>query len=220
MKRLAQMIKDHKVNTALFRKGKPNLALMGAHRTGKTTLAEEVAKQAGIQCQNIGIGQLHKEIGYDSSNQAYPFHERTVIQDHLLKRVKEITHSVDSPTIFDRCALDLVGYASLAITDNLSVEQGAWFKQYVLDCVQATNEHLDAVVLVQPGIQLSTAETSARPCEGMIQSLNLTYSGLIHHEDLRVRTMVLPAGMTDLQTRTKLIIHRYLQTSGASTNDQ
>lgn len=241
MKSLIQMIKDHKASNTLlgngasdlsttykaptelvesFRKQPTKLALMGAHRTGKTTLAEEVAKQAGIQCQRIGIGQLQKEIGYDSANQSYSFDDRILIQDHLLKRVKEITQSVDSPTIFDRCALDLVGYASLAITDNLSVEQGEWFKQYVLDCVQATNEHMDLVVLIQPGIKLSTAETSARPCEGMMQALNLTYTGMLHHEDLRVRTMILPADITNLQTRTKLITNRYLRTSGALPNGQ
>lgn len=190
------------------------IGLLGAHRTGKTTLAKEFSKRMEIPFIPVSISSLQAEIGYNSAKQDYSFDDRIKIQDHLLTRVVEITNGTQGSSIFDRCTLDLVGYASLAITDHLSVEQGDWFKQYVTDCVAAANETLNLVTLLQPGIPLTDCATSANSCNGLIHALNLTYLGLLNHGELYIGHMKMPAEFTYLELRMQLMISTYNRLQG------
>lgn len=180
------------------------LGLVGAHRTGKTTLAEAYAKKSGATLVKMEIGTLQKELGYDSSNQSYDFDTRMTIQEHLLRRFDEIYSSIKGlDAVCDRTPLDLIGYAMLAVTDDLSDAQGARLTQYVTDCVNLTNERFTSLVLLQPGVPLTSSDTSAKSVLALMEKLNLIYLGTFSDERLIVPHFYIPRAMLDINLRIK-----------------
>lgn len=180
------------------------LGLVGAHRTGKTTLAETYAKKSGATFVQMNVGALQREIGYDSSNQSYDFDTRMKIQEHLLQRFDEIYSSVKSlNAVCDRTPLDLIGYAMLAVNDRLSEAQSARLIQFVTDCINLANERFTAFVLLQPGLPITQSETSAKSIMALIEKLNTIYLGAFSDERLIVPHFYIPRLMVNLDTRVK-----------------
>ena len=180
------------------------LGLIGSHRTGKTTLAESFAKKTGATVVKMSIGSLQKELGFDSSNQSYDFDTRMEIQEHLLRRFEEIYMAVKGvDAVADRTPLDLIGYTMLAVKDDLSEAQSDRLEKYVQDCINLTNEFFSALVLLQPGIPLSTAATSAKSCRAMMEKLNFIYLGTITDERNIVPHFYIPRALTDIECRVK-----------------
>lgn len=180
------------------------LGLIGSHRTGKTTLAEAYAHKTGATIIKMNIGSLQKELGYESSNQSYDFDTRMDIQEHLLRRFDEIYTAVKGlEAVADRTPLDLIGYTMLAVKDDLSEAQSDRLEKYVVDCINLTNEFFSALVLLQPGIPLTTADTSAKPCKALMEKLNFIYLGTITDERNIVPHFYIPRSMTDIDCRVK-----------------
>ncbi|MFU9046296.1 AAA family ATPase [Acinetobacter tibetensis] len=180
------------------------LGLVGAHRTGKTTLAEAYAKKSGATLVKMEISTLQKELGYDSSNQSYDFDTRMTIQEHLLQRFDEIYSSIKGlDAVCDRTPLDLIGYAMLAVTDDLSDAQSARLTQYVTDCVNLANERFTSLVLLQPGVPLTSSDTSAKSVLALMEKLNLIYLGAFSDERLIVPHFYIPRAMLDINSRIK-----------------
>jgi hypothetical protein len=180
------------------------LGLLGSHRVGKSTLAKAFAMKTGALNIEMNISKIQKEIGYDSSNQSYDFDTRMIIQEHVLKRLEEIYAEYQGEdAVCDRTPLDLVGYTMLAVSDSLSEAQGERLLRYIEDCITLTNKVFTAIVLVQPGIPLSEAVTSAKSNLGLMEKLNLIYLGLITDERTTVPHFYIPKDMTNLDHRLK-----------------
>lgn len=183
------------------------LGLVGAHRTGKTTLAEAYAKKSGATVVKMNTGALQKEIGYDSANQSYDFDTRMDIQEHLLRRFDEIYQSIKGlDAVCDRTPLDLIGYAMLAVTDNLSEAQSARLTKYVGDCINLVNERFTTLILLQPDVPLTSCETSAKPIPALMEKFNLICLGLFSDERMIVPHYFVPRGMIDLDMRIKACV--------------
>lgn len=180
------------------------LGLIGSHRTGKTTLAEAYAHKTGATVVKMNIGSLQKELGLASSNQSYDFDTRMDIQEHLLRRFEEIYTAVKGlEAVADRTPLDLIGYTMLAVKDDLSEAQSDRLEKYVVDCINLTNEFFSALVLLQPGIPLTTAETSAKSCRALMEKLNFIYLGAITDERNIIPHFYIPRSMIDIDCRVK-----------------
>lgn len=180
------------------------LGLIGSHRTGKTTLAEAYAEKTGATIVKMDVGGLQRKLGFDSSNQSYDFDTRMDIQERLLFCFEEIYKSVSGEdAVVDRTPLDLIGYTMLAVKDDLSEAQSDRLNKYVQDCINLTNEHFTALVLVQPGIPLTTAVTSAKSCTALMEKLNLIYLGTITDERTVTPHFYIPRAMIKLEHRVK-----------------
>lgn len=178
------------------------LGLLGSHRVGKSTLAKAFSESSGALNIQMNIGALQKELGYESSNQSYDFDTRMEIQEYLLKRFSEIYTSFKGMgAVCDRTPLDLIGYTMLAVDDSLSDAQSDRLMRYVEDCINLTNEHFTAIVLLQPGVPLSTADTSAKSCPALMEKLNMIYLGAITDERTIVPHFYIPRSMTSLEQR-------------------
>ena len=178
------------------------LGLIGSHRTGKTTLAEAYAKKTGAAVVKMNVGDLQRQFGFDSSNQSYGFDMRMDIQEKLLASFEEIYSTIkDKNAIVDRTPLDLIGYTMLAVKDNLSEAQSNRLEQYVVDCINLTNKCFTALVLLQPSIPLTTAETSAKSCRALMEKLNLIYLGATTDERVIIPHFYIPRAMTSLEHR-------------------
>ncbi|SEW40279.1 ATP/GTP-binding protein [Chitinophaga arvensicola] len=81
------------------------IAIAGAHRVGKTTLAEELAA-------SLPTYTLYKEPYYELEESGYEFSDIPDIEDFIQQfhySVQQIERSEDN-TIFDRCPIDILSY--------------------------------------------------------------------------------------------------------------
>lgn len=184
------------------------IGLIGAHRTGKTTLCQALlsAGRGSIWEKQVSISKMQKEIGYDSSNQSYDWETRKLIQSELLRKFtlvlsgSRITRDIDERKyISERTPLDLIGYATINMPVNPTDEDIAWLDTYTARCIGATNAFYDKVFLVQPGIEYVECETSAK--EDLIDNLNAVYLKVLLDPRLTVDRYIIPQEMTDLTQR-------------------
>lgn len=178
------------------------LGIVGSHRTGKTTLAEAYAEKSGATLVKMGVSELQREIGYDSSVQSYDFETRMEIQEYLLRRFSDIYQSIQGlNAVCDRTPLDLIGYAMLSLPSTLSDDEGERLAKYVRDCINLTNECCSTLILLQPDVPLTACATSARPCVAIMEKLNLIYIGLANDDRIIIPSFCIPRGMTKIEKR-------------------
>lgn len=188
------------------------IGLIGAHRTGKTTLAKHVESGVpSIKAITVNIGQAQKILGFDSSKQDYSFKERRIIQDGLLNYMAELYKEAAvhyENVIFDRTPLDLIGYTMLAVTANaLDQEDEEWLKDYIRNCNLLTEFYLDRIFLLQPSIELRNENTTSAPAHpGYVEHFNYIYAGVITQINYRTRAFIIPRQVTDLDDRAHFVM--------------
>ena len=186
------------------------IGLTGAHRVGKSTLAEVLAKDTKAKYAPVGISDMQAAYGYDSSKQDYPWEERKKIQELLLGefsnqllglRVYHVEPVSRPLKITDRTPLDLVGYAMWSFPYNPTKEDTAWLENYIQLCIELTNRNYRGVALVQPGISLVSSPTSAAADIEMIETLNQCYLSLFLDPRLRIKKFIIPRELIDVDRR-------------------
>ena len=186
------------------------IGLTGAHRVGKSTLAEVLAKDTKAKYAPVGISDMQAAYGYDSSKQDYPWEERKKIQELLLGEFSNqllglrVYHvePVNRPLkITDRTPLDLVGYAMWSFPDNATKEDTAWLENYIQLCIELTNRNYRGIALVQPGIPLVSSPTSAPADAEMIETFNQCYLSLFLDPRLRIKKFIIPRELIDVDRR-------------------
>jgi hypothetical protein len=124
--------------------------IAGAHRTGKTTLAKEVAALSGIPYHDASISQIARELGVSEVDNL-PIAERVKVQEHILKRYLELLDQAPRPCITDRTPLDMIGYMLGEVTmHNTTPEEGELINGYVNQCLEATKTHFGAIMITRP----------------------------------------------------------------------
>ena len=186
------------------------IGLTGAHRVGKSTLAEVLAKDIKAEYTPVGISDMQAAYGYDSSKQDYPWEERKKIQELLLGefsnqllglRVYRAEPLNRSLKITDRTPLDLVGYAMWSFPENPTEEDSAWLANYIKLCIELTNRNYRGIALVQPGIPLVSSPTSAAADAEMIETFTQGYLSLFLDPRLRIKKFIIPRELIDVDRR-------------------
>ena len=186
------------------------IGLTGAHRVGKSTLAEVLAKDTKAKYAPVGISDMQAAYGYDSSKQDYPWEERKKIQELLLRefsghllglRIYRAESLRGLLKITDRTPLDLVGYAMWSLPENPTKEDTAWLENYIQLCIELTNRNYRGIALVQPGIPLVSSPTSAPADAEMIETFNQCYLSLFLDPRLRIKKFIIPRELIDVDRR-------------------
>ena len=186
--------------------------LMGAHRTGKSTLCQALlyVGRGYFWEKEISISKMQRDMNYDSSNQEYDWETRKDIQSGLLYAFKnilerpQVTRQVIHKVLTERTPLDLIGYLVLNMPDKPTDEDRAWVDTYIRMCIALTNKHYTKVFLVQPGIAYVECETSAK--EESIEMLNSIYLHLLLDPKLTIDRVIIPQEMTDLRERVVFVM--------------
>jgi predicted ATPase len=183
------------------------VALAGAHRTGKTTLAREYAAKHGARFMETPVSLIFKELGYDPA-QKFDFPTRLMIQEEILKRLDAMYRDVDPRvlTITDRSPLDMLAYtlgecSGAAVGDS---EQSR-LRSYIDRCFEVCNMRFSTVVVVQPGIELVEQEGKAVANPAYIEQLNTLILGLTVGGRLKVAHYYVPRRVTSLADRIKTL---------------
>lgn len=186
------------------------IGLTGAHRTGKTTLAEAFAQAVGIAFVRTSGSEVFRIIGRDPKAE-YPIEERIAIQEGILYAFeKQYAHAASVSPVFvaDRCPIDLAGYmladvqrSTLAGDPDVAV----MVNDYVRRCLESTNRWFGTVVLVQPGIALVEAEGKAPACLAFMEHLNALQAGLLVDERFESLHFMMPRRVTNLAQRVEAL---------------
>lgn len=88
-----------------------NIYLGGAHRTGKSTVAQKVAQQLGYCYIPTKLGEMKLWERMGSPSAHYSYGERVLIQEELFDYFVNVIDSVQGTNnVFDRSLFDLIGY--------------------------------------------------------------------------------------------------------------
>jgi hypothetical protein len=125
-------------------------ALSGAHRTGKTTLAIEVANKLGIHYHDASTSKIAKAAGINIVGDL-SIAERLTAQELILDKFIEGVKAAPRPAICDRCPLDMIGYMLAEVTmHNTPLELHQRIQDYVEKCLAMATLHFDMVLMLRP----------------------------------------------------------------------
>lgn len=186
-----------------------NIGLVGAHRTGKTTLAEEVSMNTGMELLLTETSGVVKTLGVDLSK-PMSFSERIAMQEAILDAGNRIWSQAAGSFITDRTPIDMLMYtlADIGMSTALSDEDQRLLREYTRKCFELTNFYFDILVLIQPGIALVEDDHKAPLNRAYMDHLNAVAMGLLY-DDRIVDCDVyhIKRSYTALSTRTSAILH-------------
>lgn len=159
------------------------IGITGAHRVGKTSLAQAVCDRLnknGIKAYFIS-SQVHSILG-DLSQHSCDFATRlehqTRLLDHYNKLCREAMES-DCITIFDRTPLCFLAYTLSDVPRVLSPDLDEQFHKYYDACLEDLTFFFNAVFLVRPDIPIVPCATSAAPSWSYQRVVNHIIAGLL-----------------------------------------
>lgn len=140
-------------------------ALAGAHRSGKTTLARELAAKLGVDFLETKVSGVFADLGKDPKAE-YPFAERLDIQNEILRSL-DIQYELRKGTTFiaDRSPFDVIGY-TMADIHRSSLDHALRERVYdqINRAASITAKHLPGVMLLRPLLDPVDEPGKAQAC--------------------------------------------------------
>jgi hypothetical protein len=182
-----------------------NIGLCGAHRVGKTTLANALSRVRSMRFVRTNTSGIFNEYNIDPAKpMAFP--SRLSIQHRILDAAEEIWSKERSVFVTDRTPLDMAAYTLADVQGSTTVD----FKElhnYLSMCFRITNRFFGTVILVQPGIPLVYQHGKAALNEAYIEHINSLILGLCHDERLHCRVLQLGREMISIEERVNAVVN-------------
>jgi len=175
------------------------IGLCGSHRTGKTTLAREIAGRTGMEFLQTTTSEVFARHGLDPSS-AMDFHTRLWIQHKVVETAEAVWQGACGPFISDRTPIDMMAY-TLADIQGGTLVDFAELEKYLDHCFAVTNSFFSDLVVIQPAIPLVHEEGKAALNRSYMEHLNMLVTGLCCDERLHCRFTLLSRGIVDLDAR-------------------
>jgi hypothetical protein len=176
------------------------IGLSGSHRTGKTTLAESLAKRLELPFVPSVSGSVFKRMGLSPSVKMSP-PTRLRVQWAILEESKLALSAHRSGFVTDRTPLDFMAYLLCSQCAGAAPQEiDTEMMRYVRECYDAL-EQFKHLVVVQPGLPIVDAPNKAAPNPALMESLNALVIGLGMDARTSKRLVVMPRECVELQTR-------------------
>jgi len=182
------------------------IGLCGAHRTGKTTLALQLAKRCALPFARTSTTEVFAQNGLNPAH-IMDFATRLWIQKKVLHAAQAVWRQYPQGFVTDRTPLDFISYTLADIQGHQTVDSQQ-LAHYIALCFTAMNEHFSHIIAVQPGIPLVYEAGKAALSEAYIEHLNTLILGLGYDERTQCPVWVIPRNCTALEQRTQWIINR------------
>lgn len=156
------------------------IGLCGSHRTGKTTLARQVAAQRHMEFLETTTSSVFARNGLNPS-EPMDFSTRIWIQDKVVDAAVEVWQAASGPFISDRTPIDMLAYTLADIQGKSEVDFTA-LEKYMEHCFSVTNRFFSRLVVVQPAIPLVHEEGKAALNKAYMEHLNFLVMGLCQDE--------------------------------------
>lgn len=176
-----------------------NIGLCGAHRTGKTTLAMELARLTGKQFVRTRVTEVFKQHGLHAA-EVMDFATRLDIQHRILEACESDWHAAAGDFTTDRTPMDFLAYTLGDVQGHTAINH-ADLNRYIERCFDLTNRFFDTLVILQPGIPLTEAEGKAALNKSYIEHINSLVIGLCHDQRVGCRVVTLSRDVTALDER-------------------
>ena len=182
-----------------------NIGICGAHRTGKTTLAQQCAKLSGIPFLATAVSQVFQDMGLDPA-QPLPFATRLTVQNHILDRAVSLWANFPDQFITDRTPIDMMAYTLADIQGTTEVQEHR-LQAYLDRCFQATNQYFRHLVIVPPAIPLVFAAGKAALNPAYIQHIHFLVVGLSYSQHISpdIKVVPLPEQIISLPDRVEFV---------------
>jgi hypothetical protein len=176
-----------------------SFGLAGAHRTGKTTLAKQVAEDLGYSYHNGSVSAIMREFGIDAVGDI-PLQQRIEAQEFLLGKYLQNLHWAPRPMITDRTPLDMIGYMLGEVTmHNTDPVLAKRIDAYVVKCLEAALTQFDTIVICRP-LTKYVVDAKSPPLNPAFQSaIQFLIEGACRQVDDTIFIQTLMT--TDFQTR-------------------
>lgn len=184
------------------------LGLAGAHRTGKTTLAQRFADVSGYTMIETKVSDIFYEYGLDP-REHYSLEKRLWVQLRILERLEAVYAANRTYAVFDRTPIDLAAYM-LADVSRLPVSPytDREVAEYLESCLIVTNRYFSGVVVIQPGIPVVEDITKAPASSSYMEHINALCLGLVSSPHLkRTQAYSLSRYCIDLDDRCECLIN-------------
>lgn len=178
---------------------KKGLGLCGSHRTGKTTLAREIAARTGTEFLETVTSEVFARNGLDPSA-PMEFSTRIWIQHKVVEAAEDVWQRVTGSFVSDRTPIDMMAY-TLADVQGGTVVSFTELERYLDHCFAVTNKFFSKLVVVQPAIPLIHAEGKAALNRAYMEHLNVLIKGLCNDERLHCPFMLIRRNVVDLDAR-------------------
>ena len=184
------------------------LGVAGAHRVGKTTFAKDFADAGEATLMVTSASEVFKAHGLDPAA-PMDFKTRLYIQRHILDHVQDVYSCWKAPykvAITDRTPIDMMAYTLAEVQSGTiqSSEVEAELEKYLDDCWTVAQNHLGAILVIQPGIPLIQEEGKARADKFYIEHLNSLICSLVHREDFETPSLIMKRHVVGRNDRVRL----------------
>jgi hypothetical protein len=176
----------------------------GAHRTGKTTLAEQLAKAKFYPFIRTSTTKVAADNGIDVSK-PMDWKTRMAFQWKVLEAFNAhfaTAYETREPWVTDRTPLDLLMYTMADAKGDVEVDMED-LDRYVTACYDTMNAYFGVVIHVPPGIPLVVEPGKAALNKAYIELLNMVvFSSMYSHRMAdHIIKIHLDSDMLDLQKR-------------------
>jgi predicted ATPase len=185
---------------------KKGIGLCGSHRTGKTTLAREIAARTGVDFLRTTTSEVFASNGLDPSA-AMDFHTRLWIQHKVVEAAEAVWQNAAGPFISDRTPIDMMAYTLADIQGGTAVDF-AELERYLDHCFTVTNRFFAELVVIQPAIPLVHEEGKAALNRSYMEHLNVLVKGLCCDERLRCPFTLIARGIVALDERAAAVLKK------------
>lgn len=188
------------------------MALAGAHRTGKTTVAKAFSEEAEMPFIQTSLSALATDMGVKIGLDM-PFEQRQQFQERALALFENEyqTKGDNGCFVTDRSPIDLAAYVMTAWHPNfVTPELTDWAFDYVNRCLEMVNRYFKTVIIIQPASFPFVQEAQkGENIDLYRESLNATMIGLALHDDCDATTIIMPRNLTDFAKRCDFVKAEY-----------
>jgi predicted ATPase len=176
------------------------LAFCGAHRTGKSTLANAICKRTGWAMVPSRAANAHEDLGFHVGD-PLSFEERMAVQTLVLQYHVEDIGKVPQNSVSDRSTLDMATYALCEWGMSAVGSQADQLQAYVDRCFKLAVRSYTAIILIQPGIPYVEAEGKPPPSQTYQNLFNYVVRSMMLDRRLNIPCFIMPQHLTSLEDR-------------------
>lgn len=179
----------------------------GAHRTGKTTLARDVAQKLGVPFCETSLSARLRELGINPQAD-YPLHMRLMIQNALLDTLIDNyqasikTHPGCEFIVADRTPIDILAYSmSEVLRGTMTPQLDRQFYAHEWRCLEFANAAMMGICVVPPGIPLIADPSKATANAYYQRHIHYCMQGVAFDKRLSVEFLLLHPNNVELPQR-------------------
>ena len=182
------------------------IGFCGAHRTGKTTLAIQVAEKLNVPFVQTSVSSVFARLGLSPSETLDPTSRLMVQEATLLDAISKWDCQVG---LFctDRTPVDFIAYTLSNIKqEDYTADLNRQVESYILRCKAAIRDHFSYLVEVKPGIPIVNAEGKACMMPSYCNTISYMVSGCL--SDITTPQITIPKNILSIDERTNYVLQR------------